>query len=143
MGQPTYTLDLRQFDARFKQYVAAVPEDAKVGVRLALDELKLDADNEPPRTPHLEGHLRASGRVVNVQSIMDEISGEIHYGGQGVSEEGVSYSVPYAARWHEAEPGTVEWSEPGVGPKFVTTKLSRHNKKYTQIIAAHIKKVRG
>lgn len=134
MSKGTYSLDFTDFDKKFTNIVQAeVPDYGEHGMRLALDELKNDADNKPPRTPHLEGHLRGSGRVVNIKNISSEISGELKYGG-------MEFNVPYAHRWHEAEPGTVEWSEPGVGPKYLESKLVRYIKKYTAIIAEAIRR---
>lgn len=133
-----YTLDFSEFDTRFRQYCIAAPDDAKEGVREALQELKLDSDNIPPRTPHKEGHLRGSGKVIDLKNVPGEVSGILQYGGKGVE-----YDVPYAAKWHEAEPGTVEWSEPDVGPKFIESKIVRYMKKYMEIIAEIIRKRRG
>ena len=134
MSKDVYTLDFTDFDKKFADVVkSAVPGAGEHGIRLALDELKNDADNIPPRTPHLEGHLRGSGRVVNVKNVPGELSGELRYGG-------VEYDVPYAHRWHEAEPGTVKWSEPGVGPKYLESKLARYMKRYAAIIAEAIRR---
>ena len=130
-----YTMDFSNFDKKFKNIVQnAVPKDTAVGVREALQALKLDADNEPPRTPHLEGHLRGSGKVHKIQIFGKEISGELTFGGKTVE-----FDVPYAARWHEAEPGTVKWSEPGVGPKYLESKMIRFIKDYMAIIAKVIR----
>ena len=134
MSKGTYILDFSDFDKKFNQIVqAAIPDYGEHGIRLALDELKNDADDKPPRTPHKEGHLKGSGRVVNVKNIPSELSGELRYGG-------VEFNVPYAHRWHEAEPGTVKWSEPGVGPKYLESKAVRYAKKYTKIIAEAIRR---
>ncbi len=129
-----FTVDFSDFNKKFKNIVQnAVPGSTKIGMREALQEWKLDADNVPPRTPHLEGHLRASGKVNN-----PEIKGEIIEG--SVSYGGVEFDVPYAAKWHEAEPGTVKWSEPGVGPKYLESKAVMFMKKYMAIIAAVIRR---
>ena len=134
MSKGAYTLDFTDFDRKFESIVKAqVPDHAEHGVRLALDVLKDDADEKPPRTPHKEGHLKGSGRVVNVLNIPGEISGELRYGG-------VEFKVPYAHRWHEAEPGTVVWSEPDVGPKYLESKLVRFMRKYIDIIAEAIRR---
>lgn len=138
MSKSGFSMDFTDFDRNLRRYCLLVPEDAKRGVRQALDELKLDADNVPPRTPHLEGHLRGSGKVIDIKVEPQEISGKLKYG--GVSE---GQDVPYARKLHEAEPGTIEWSEPDVGPKFIESKIVRFMKKYIEIIAATIKKARG
>ena len=124
-----FTMDFSNFNKKFKDIVQrAVPESTRIGLREAAQEWKLDADNVPPRTPHLEGHLRASGKVSKA-----EIKGKI-------IEVAVSYDELYAKRWHEAEPGTVRWSEPGVGPKYLESKAVAFKKKYMAIIAAIIKR---
>lgn len=126
-----FTLDFSDFNKKFTNIVQrAAPESARIGVREACQEWKLDADNVPPKTPHKEGFLRGSGEVSEAEIKGSEISGS------------VSYHKPYAARWHEAEPGTVKWSEPGVGPKFLESKAVRFAKKYIGIIAAVIRRRR-
>lgn len=131
-------IDFSKFDKEMDRIMKqAAPSAIENGVRQALQELKLDADNVEPRTPHLEGHLRASGKVHDVKKELREIFGEITYGGKGVG-----YDVPYAHRWHEAEPGTVNWSEEGVGPKYLSSKLTAFAKKYMEIIATVVRKAR-
>ena len=134
-------MDFTNFNKKFTKITEdAVPEDTVVGVREALQALKLDADNVPPRTPHLEGNLRASGKVKKVKILKKSISGALMYGGKGTTEEGVEFNVPYAHRWHEAEPGTVEWSEPGVGSKYLESKMIKFKKDYMKIIAEVIRR---
>ena len=136
MSEPKYVLSFEDFDKKFWDIVKnEIPEHTEAGVRIGLDELKKDADEEPPRTPHKEGHLRGSGKVINVEIMSDEISGELKYGGSGVD-----YDVPYAHRLHEAEPGTIVWSEPDVGSKFIESKLVRHAEKYGGLIAEAIRR---
>ena len=133
MNKQIFSMDWKDFDKKFPAVVKkAVPELSAKGLRLGLQELKLDADNVPPRTPHKEGHLRGSGKVHNIKAIGQEISGELTFGG-------VEYDVLYAARLHEAELGTINWSEPDVGPKYLESKLIRFMKKYMAIVAAVIK----
>lgn len=131
-----FTLDFSDFNKKFADIVQrAAPESTKIGVREALQELKLDTDNIPPRTPHKEGHLRGSGKVHEVKIMGKEIFGDLTFGGTGVG-----FDVPYARRWHEAEPGTVVWSETGVGPKFLESKMVRFKNKYMKIIAEVIRR---
>lgn len=134
----SFKVDFSKFNHNLKRYALQVPKDAKRGIRLALNELKLDADNVPPRTPHKEGHLRGSGKVQKIKVEPNDISGELKYGGEGEGGD-----VPYARKLHEAEPGTINWSEPDVGPKFVTSKIIRFMEKYIKIIATTIKEARG
>ena len=129
MAGISYTIDFTEFNKKLSAIIKNVPpDDVSVGMREALQELKLDADNVPPRTPHLEGHLRASGKVQKIKITTKEISGEL------------TYDAPYAKRWHEVEPGTIKWSEPDVGPKYIESKVVKFMKKYLEIIAAVIKK---
>lgn len=124
-----FTLDFSDFNKKFADIVKrAAPESVEVGLREAGQLLKLDADNIPPRTPHKEGFLRGSGKVSKV-----EAKGKII----GIA---VSYDKPYARRWHEVEPGTIKWSEPGVGPKYLESKMVRFKNKYMKIIAEVIRR---
>jgi len=131
MSESGFSIDFTDFDKKTKRLVQrAMPEVASKGVREAGQEWKLDADNVPPKTPHKEGHLRASGKVskVNIE-------------GQNISVE-VSYDAPYARRWHEVEPGLINWSESGVGPKYLESKAVRFANKYMNIVASNIRRVR-
>lgn len=131
MSGSGFSMDFKDFDKKSTRIIKrAVPEAAAKGLREAGQEWKLDADNVSPRTPHKEGGLRASGKVSRVE-----------VKGQALSVE-VSYDTPYAARWHEVEPGTINWSEPGVGPKYLESKAVRFAKKYIGIIAAVIRRAR-
>ena len=124
-----FTLDFSDFNKKFADIVQrAAPESARIGVREACQEWKVDADTVPPKTPHKEGFLRGSGEV-----------SEAEIRGSGISGS-VSYHEPYAAKWHESEPGTINWSEPGVGPKYLESKASMFKKKYMAIIAAVIRR---
>jgi len=124
-----FTLDFRDFNKKFTDIIQrAAPKSVQIGLREAGQELKLDADNIPPRTPHKEGFLRGSGKVSEINIIGKS------------AEVTVSYDKPYARRWHEAEPGTVKWSEPDVGPKYLESKMVRFKNKYMEIIAAIIRK---
>ena len=131
-----YSIDFTDFNKKLMGIIKDVPpDDVSEGLRQALQKLKLDADNIPPRTPHLEGHLRGSGKVHKIKIDPTAISGELTFGGKTVD-----FNVPYAARWHEAEPGTVNWSEPDVGPKFLESKLIKFMETYIAMIASIIKK---
>ena len=124
-----FTLDFRDFNKKFTDIIQrAAPKSVQIGLREAGQELKLDADNIPPRTPHKEGFLRGSGKVSEINIIGKS------------AEVTVSYDKPYARRWHEAEPGTVKWSEPDVGPKYLESKMVRFKNKYMDIVAAVIRK---
>ena len=124
-----FTLDFSDFNKKFADIVQrAAPESTKIGLKEAGQALKLDADNIPPRTPHKEGFLRGSGKVSEVNIVGKSL------------EVAVSYDKPYARRWHEVEPGTIKWSESGVGPKYLESKMIKFKNKYMNIIAAVIKR---
>ena len=124
-----FTLDFSEFNKKFADIIKrAAPESAEMGLREAGQELKLDADNVPPRTPHKEGFLRGSGKVSKVNIVGKSL------------EVAVSYDKPYARRWHEVEPGTIKWSEPDVGPKYLESKMIKFKNKYMNIIATVIRR---
>jgi len=111
--------------------------------------LKKDADGIAPMSPHLHGNLRGnterSGKSKKTKS-----GGEIHtewYPKNTLEENSlhkisilVSYLAPYAARWHETT-DNINWSEDGVGPKFLEAKMAREDlrDKYFKLIADRIK----
>lgn len=131
MNKSGFTMDFTDFNKKSNRIIEhTIPDATRRGVREAAQEWKLDADNVPPRTPHKEGHLRASGRVSKAEVRGQEITAE------------VSYDAPYARRWHEVEPGTIKWSEPGVGPKYLESKAVRFAKKYLAIVAAVIRRAK-
>ena len=111
----------------------------------AISELKNDADNVTPKTPHLEGNLRGDYTFILegiTQSKVSEKSGgkgkDHHKGGEGPAERfgakdiiaKIVFRQPYAAKWHEAVNKKVNWSEGGVGPKYLESKMMMFAKKY-------------
>jgi hypothetical protein len=133
-GDALYELDFSDFDKKFMEFaVREMPLAAERGLFAAAGELKNDADTVEPKTPHLEGNLRGQF------NLMHKIDA-----GKVVAE--LTFKMPYAARWHEAEynidPVTgskVNWSESGVGPKYVEAKLVRFMRKYIGIATDYIK----
>lgn len=154
-----FSLDFSAFNKAFLGYaLKTAPAAAEKGMFEAISELKNDADNVTPKTPHLEGNLRGDYTFILegiTQSKVSEKSGgkgkNHHAGGGGAAERfgakdiicKVVFRQPYAAKWHEAVNKKVNWSEGGVGPKYVETKLSMFNKKYMKIVASAIKAVTG
>lgn len=128
MAQASLKMDFSEFNDKFGKYSKVVLQRrSKKGIREALQELKRDADEVPPKTPHLEGHLRGSGVVEDVRITMTSIAGTVRY------------RTPYAVRWHEAVGQAIKWSEPGVGPKYLSSKVIRFRKKYIRIVADAIR----
>jgi hypothetical protein len=105
-----------------------IEEGAEEGIREAIQELKNDADNVKPRTPHLHGDLRGEYTITEAK---------ITKSGLSIS---LIFEMPYAERWHEAVGVSVNWSETGVGAKYLESKMSRFHKKYMEIIADTIKR---
>jgi len=133
-GDTGFKISFEDFDKKFLDFaINEAPKAAEQGIFAAVSELKNDADTVEPKTPHLEGNLRGQFDLSHKQE------------GERIIAELV-FKMPYAARWHEAEndidPVTgskVHWSEAGVGPKYVETKLIRFMKKYIGIATDYIK----
>ena len=133
-GDTGFKLDFKDFDKKFLEFaIKDAPDAAEKGIFAAVSELKNDADTVEPKTPHLEGALRGIFDLTH-RSEGDNIIAEL------------TFKMPYASRWHEAEndidPVTgskVHWSEAGVGPKYVEAKLVRFMKKYIGITVDFIK----
>ena len=138
-NEPIYRLDFTQFNAGLRKYQQMCKSDyAPEGVRKACDELILDANNIPPRTPFKWGALRGSGKVDEVLKQGEIVVGKVSFGAGASGQD-----APYAARWHEAEPGTVKFTAPGAGPKYLESKMNMFREKYMKIIAEVIKRRTG
>ena len=123
--------------------VQKFPDVAKKALHEAQKQLKIDADEIPPRTPHLTGALRDSGVLGDPETHGETIEGT------------VAYTMPYAARWHEIgeekitignaeyKTNSINWSEAGVGPKYLEAKLVNLNQKYLKLMADYIKSELG
>ena len=138
-SEPIYKLDFSQLNAKLKQYQQLCKSDyAPEGIRKACQEIILDANNVPPRTPFKWGALRGSGKVDKVEKQGDQIIGQVSFGAGASGQD-----APYAARWHEAEPGSVKFTAPGAGPKYLESKLNMFREKYMKIIAEVIRRRTG
>ncbi len=127
MSDP-YTMDFTEFDRTFYPLVKKkIPESAENGLVNAAWEMLEDADEETPQTPKEFGDLRGSGKVEDPKKTVNAISVR------------AGYTIIYAKRHHEVEPGTYKYTTTkGVkrpGPKFLITKMQRHKKRYIQIVA--------
>lgn len=111
-----------------------IPGIAVKAVKAGLDQVIIDANEIEPKTPHLLGHLKGTGQVHSVELTPEMVTGIMSFG----NPKGGQGGAPYALRWHEVEPGTVNWSEPGVGPKYLESKLVRFKDKYVEIIFQYI-----
>lgn len=130
-----FQMDLSEFAAGIERLQDLTAKQIAAGLREAGTQLLLDSEAIVPRVPHLTGALRASAQLEM---------------GEGGAEVNVGYNVPYAARWHEAEndidPVTgkhINWSESGVGGKFMEKKMSERMEIYMKICADKIREITG
>jgi len=139
MKEPIYKLDFSNFNAGTKEYInLCKSEYAPEGVEKALSQVLIDAKQKPPKVPYKWGALRGSGMIEKIEKVGDLIIGIVSFGEGETGDE-----APYAARWHEAEPGTVKFKEPGAGPKYLESKLINYGEEYLKIIAETIKRRTG
>jgi len=138
------TFDTRDFDVKFKQVTEKrIPSAAERGLFQTGALVIRDAIMEQPQVPksrgvtkeggkrgQAPGHLRRSQKIEHPKTI-----GKI----TGVE---VGFDTDYAAAVHEM-PGTVNWSTPGTGPKYLESKLIRNKEKYAKNVADNIKRESG
>lgn len=140
------TLNMTEFDKRLLLANVKVVKIAKVALYEGAAAFKKDCDEIPPKTPHLHGNLRGdSTRGVKAkgpsktrrdwqpQTIEENL-------GVYIFAVLIAYCAPYASRWHETT-DNINWSEDGVGPKFMEAKMARQDlrDKYYGLIAKRIK----
>jgi len=163
-GEGTFEISWEDFNKRFFEYaLKTAPAAAEKGMFEALSALKNDCDNVYPKTPHLEGNLRGDYTMILegiTQSKIVEQSGgkgkDHRRGGERPRERfgakdiiaKLVFRMPYAARWHEAidkewAAGGINWSESGVGPKYIERKLQMFARKYFNIMATRVKETTG
>jgi len=106
-------------DKRFK-------DSAADGLFLEGAKVIKNAIEEKPRAPHLEGHLWRSQRVKKMGVKKDAIT--LYVG----------FNVPYAAKLHEAL-NVTNWTLAGSGPKYLSSKLTRHKEEHMKNVAGFIK----
>jgi hypothetical protein len=163
MSGEGFEFDMKDFDKRFTEIaLTAAPAAAENGMFAALSELKRDADTVYPKTPHLEGNLRGDFSLVLEGITQSKVVNRS--GGKG-SDHGerakpterigakeiiakIIFRMPYAAKWHEAidkdwAEGGIKWSESGVGPKYLESKLAMFKQKYYGIVAAAVRAAIG
>lgn len=150
----TFEFDWTDFDRKFLEYATKIaPAAAEKGMFKAISELKNDSDNVTPRTPHLHGDLRGDYTFIleGITQSKVEDHGTKFRGGDAPAERygannivaKIVFRMPYAAKWHEAVNRVVHWSEPGVGPKYLETKMMMFMKKYINIVAMRVREVTG
>ena len=100
------------------------PEAVETALVKACWKILNDSVEESPKTPHRHGHLRESA-IVNKSKDDDIMFG---------------YTAEYAAKWHNWEGPEPNWSESGVGTKYVTTKIIKNKQEYLKLIGESLKK---
>lgn len=147
-----FEFDFSEFNKEFKKIDKLIIKAIKDGMTVAGIQLMNDAMMEEPTVPHKEGYLRGSGSVfVQNKMVGKSTQGNNRDVNTNMSEEipnntimvVVGFNTPYAARWHEVEPGTVTFQEPSAGPKFLEKKLVQNKKTYFKIVANRIKRARN
>jgi hypothetical protein len=113
-------LDRSDWVEKMKAYKTKHPSMVQRVLLKTADQVKIDADEIEPKTPHLEGQLRGNYQIKAFKdySVM------------------IWFLMPYAARWHEATDPEPKWSEQGVGPKYLEKKFVMFAEKYGQLMAA-------
>ena len=149
MAKTELTFDFKEFDKLFKQKaIEFIPELAEIGMGRASFQLLNDAIMEEPTVPHREGFLRGSGSIFvnnkfkgkSSQGDNSLVNSEHH---ESINEENeiigiVGFNTPYAERWHEADEGSVHFTEASAGVKFLEKKMNENRKLYYKIIANQI-----
>lgn len=129
-------IDATDFLQGIDRIKSAADDDIVKGLIAAVWQLRHNADNIVPKTPHDTGYLRGNKGGDAVVIAGKKVA-------ETVFEATITYNAPYAHRWHECGPegstGEKEpaWSESGVGPLFLSKKLIDPGlqKQYREIIA--------
>ena len=128
-----FVFDLTEVEKRLVRLTDGGKKAAKKGMWEGAALLKKFADEIAPKTPHLHGNLRGDS-VRGVKAKGSSKSRKDWW--PKTTEESLgsdrlaillTYAAPYAARWHEAVGEAINWSEDGVGPKFVEAKMARED----------------
>lgn len=150
-NKSSFSLDMMNFLKRLNIADALTLKVAEDAMWEAAAALKKDADEIVPKTPHLHGNLRGDA-VRNAKAKGPSKSHPEWYPkkekedvGKGKLSITVTYRAPYANRWHEAVDEFINWSETGVGPKYLEAKIARKDlrDKYYGLIALHIREALG
>ena len=112
-------LDRSDFQKKMKSFEKKHPSIMERILIQTGDQVVIDANEIPPKTPHDKGELRSE---VSVKALKNHLIM-------------IWFMMVYAARHHEADP-PFNWKETGVGAKFLEKKLLTLGKKYGQLMAA-------
>lgn len=121
-------VDTRDFDRHFSRVVAnTIPKLTNQGLMKAAAEALRDADLEKPFLPIDKKDLRGSKEIHGSKDLFELF---VEFG----------FNIIYAAKLHEKGRVDWNWTRPGSGPKFLSTKLIRFKDKYIKIVAVTIEK---
>lgn len=127
MAKTGFTVNMKDFNKKFYKIVnKKIPGLSAEGLMKAATQLIRDAIQEQPTVPKKVGHLRRTQQIERPKIKHGEISIE------------AGFNADYAAAVHES-PSNLNWTEPGSGPQFLTTKLAKNKNKYMKTTADHIK----
>lgn len=122
-----FTVDMKDFDKKFYKIVnKTIPSLSAEGLMKSATRLIRDAILETPTVPKKVGHLRRTQQIEKPKIEHGEISIE------------AGFAADYAAAMHEA-PSNLNFTEPGSGPQYLTSKLAKNKNKYMKAVADHIK----
>ncbi len=119
------SIDFSEFFSNIREIEIEIPGIGEKALLNATQQLAVDADEEEPKTPNLEGHLRANKEIKVINN----------------ETTSLTFHQPYAKRWEKAkgdiDPITgkkINWSEPGVGPEYLISKMVKNKDKYLEIM---------
>ena len=140
MAKTGFTIDMKDFDKKFFNITnKIIPRLSSEGLMKGAAILLADAVKEEPAVPKSRGVTKEKGKKYtgpgNLRRSQKVEKPEIRHG-EIFCEAG--FDADYAAKVHEM-PSSTNWTTPGTGPKFLTTKLARNKDKYMKITAEHIR----
>lgn len=126
MAETGFTIDFSDFEKKFTQIVlSAIPSAGARGLKKGAAFLLRDSILETPTAPKKTGNLRRTQQVNEPKIERGEVSVE------------AGFAADYSAKVHES-PSTLNWTEPGSGPKFLEKKLIQNKEKYMKVTADQI-----
>jgi len=130
--EEAFRIDTKDFEEKFLRIVkSVVPNilcremESTVG-----PEVIRDCIVEEPTVPKRTGNLRRRQKIGKAKVTSGALTLE------------VGFNTEYASFVHEA-PSNLDWSEPGSGPKFLSSKLSWNRDKYMKLLADKVKEAKG
>jgi hypothetical protein len=133
MSGKGFTIDFKDFNKSFKKMAEKeAPSQVAKGLFQAGNEALSDAINKVPKAPKDIGDLRGSAKVMKAEVKGKDI------------DLTLGFDIEYAARWHElspAEDSRINWTLPGSGAKYLSSKLQMYKNKYMSIVADVLGKV--